>query len=67
MKWLLIVAVSLAGLMVLIVAIGASLPQKHQVSRTIPIHRSAETAWNLIFRSANLASRRQQLPGTAAA
>jgi hypothetical protein len=48
MKWLLIVAVSLAGLMVLIVAIGASLPQKHQVSRTISIHRSGETVWNLI-------------------
>jgi hypothetical protein len=48
MKWLLIVAVSLTGLMILIVVIGACLPQKHQASRTISIHRPAETVWGLI-------------------
>ena len=48
MKWLLIAAISLAGLMILIVVIGASLPLKHQVSRTITIHRPAETVWTLI-------------------
>jgi uncharacterized protein YndB with AHSA1/START domain len=48
MKWLLIVAVSLAGLLMLIVVIGALLPQKHRVSRTIALHQPAETVWNLI-------------------
>src|SRR6476620_6600253 len=35
MKWLLISVISLAGLLLLIVLIGACLPQKHTVSRTI--------------------------------
>ena len=48
MKWLLIVALSLAGLLVLIVVIGALLPQKHRVSRTIVLHQPAETVWILI-------------------
>jgi hypothetical protein len=48
MKWLLIVAVSLAGLMILIVAIGACLPRKHRVSRTISFHHPAEAVWGLI-------------------
>jgi uncharacterized protein YndB with AHSA1/START domain len=48
MKWLLIGAVSLAGLMFLIVMIGACLPQKHTVSRTISIRRPAENVWSLI-------------------
>jgi hypothetical protein len=48
MKWLLIVAVSLAGLMIVIVAIGACLPRKHRVSRTISFHHPAEVVWSLI-------------------
>src|SRR4029077_575492 len=48
MKWLLIVVLSLAGLLILIVAIGALLPQKHHVSRTIALNQPAETVWNLI-------------------
>jgi uncharacterized protein YndB with AHSA1/START domain len=48
MKWLLIAAISLAGLLILIVVIGALLPQKHTVSRTISLHRPAETVWSLI-------------------
>jgi uncharacterized protein YndB with AHSA1/START domain len=48
MKWLLTTGVALAGLMVLIVLIGACLPRKHQVSRTISLHRPAETVWSLI-------------------
>ena len=53
MKWLLIVALSLAGLLVLIVVIGivvigALLTQKHHVSRTIMLHQPAETVWILI-------------------
>ncbi|HEY1937715.1 MAG TPA: SRPBCC family protein [Candidatus Angelobacter sp.] len=48
MKWLLIVLMSLAGILILIVAIGALLPQKHRVSRTISLHRPAEEVWGLI-------------------
>ena len=48
MKWLLITVISLAGLLLLIVLIGACLPQKHTVSRTISLHREAEAVWSLI-------------------
>ena len=48
MKWLLIGAVSLAGVLILIVIIGALLPQKHTVSRSISLHRSADVVWGLI-------------------
>jgi len=48
MKWLLIVVLSLAGLLILIVVIGALLPQKHRASRTISLHHPPEAVWNLI-------------------
>ncbi len=48
MKWLLIGAVSVAGLLILIVIIGALLPQKHTVSRSISLHHSADRVWSLI-------------------
>lgn len=48
MKWLLIVVLSVAGLLILIVVIGALLPQKHKVSRTVSLHHPAETVWALI-------------------
>jgi len=48
MKWLLIVVLSLAGLLIVIVIIGALLPQKHRVTRTITLHQPAEVVWNLI-------------------
>ena len=48
MKWLLIAVLSLAGLLILIVIIGALLPQKHRVTRTITLHQPAEIVWNLI-------------------
>src|ERR1051326_682305 len=48
MKWLLIVVLSLAGLLILSGVIGALLPQKHRVSRTITLHQPAEVVWNLI-------------------
>ena len=48
MKWLLIPVISLAGLFLLIAVIGACLPQKHTVSRTLSLHRPAEAVWNLI-------------------
>ncbi|HXA84578.1 MAG TPA: SRPBCC family protein [Candidatus Dormibacteraeota bacterium] len=48
MKWLLIAAVSLTGLLILIVAIGALLPKKHTVSRNLSLHHPAATVWSLI-------------------
>ncbi len=48
MKWLLIIVLSLAALLVVIVVIGALLPQKHKVSRTVSLPQSAETVWALI-------------------
>jgi hypothetical protein len=48
MKWLLIVVSSLAGLLILIVIIGALLPQKHRVSRTISVPQPPEVVWNLV-------------------
>jgi hypothetical protein len=38
----------LAGILIVIVVIGALLPQKHRVSRTISLHRPAEEVWGLI-------------------
>src|ERR1051326_2565498 len=48
MKWLLIIVLSLAGILILIIVIGALLPQKHHVSRTISLHQPAEVVWNFI-------------------
>jgi hypothetical protein len=48
MKWLLIAALSLAGLLILIVVIGVLLPQKHRVTRTVSLHQSAEKVWATI-------------------
>jgi Polyketide cyclase / dehydrase and lipid transport len=48
MKWLLIVVLSLAGILILIVAIGALLPQQHHVSRTITLQQPVEVVWNEI-------------------
>jgi hypothetical protein len=48
MKWLLVVALTLAGLLILIVVIGALLPKKHLVSRTVSLHHPAEVVWGLI-------------------
>ena len=42
MKWILIAAVSVATLLILIIAIGALLPKKHTVSRTVALHYPAE-------------------------
>jgi hypothetical protein len=48
MKWLLLVALVLAGILVLITVVGALLPKKHSVARTVPLGQPAETVWNLI-------------------
>jgi Polyketide cyclase / dehydrase and lipid transport len=48
MKWLLIIALTIAGLLILIVVTGALLPQKHRVSRAVSLPHTAETVWSLI-------------------
>ena len=48
MKWLLMIALSLAGLLILIIVVGALLPRKHQVARTITLHQPADAVWSLI-------------------
>jgi hypothetical protein len=48
MKWLLIVVLSLAGILIVIVVIGALLPQQHHVSRTITLQQPVEVVWNVI-------------------
>jgi hypothetical protein len=48
MKWLLIIVLLLAGILIAIVVIGALLPQKHHVSRSITLQQPAERVWNLI-------------------
>ena len=48
MKWLLIIAVTLAGLLIVVIVIGALLPKKHKASRTVSLHHPAESVWSLI-------------------
>ncbi|HEU4415675.1 MAG TPA: SRPBCC family protein [Candidatus Angelobacter sp.] len=48
MKWLLIIVLSLVAIVLIIVLIGALLPQKHHVSRTVSLHQRVEVVWNLI-------------------
>ena len=48
MKWLLIVVLSLAGILILIVVIGALLPQEYYVSHTITLQQPVEVVWNVI-------------------
>ncbi len=48
MKWLLFVALALAGILVLIIVIGALLPKKHTVYRTVSLRQPAEAIWTLI-------------------
>jgi hypothetical protein len=48
MKWLLFISLAIAGLLILIIVIGALLPQKHQISRTISLRHPAASVWSLI-------------------
>ncbi len=50
MKWLLFVALALAGILILIIVIGALLPEKHSVSRTLSLRQGSEAVWTLISR-----------------
>jgi uncharacterized protein YndB with AHSA1/START domain len=48
MKWVIIAALSLAGIVLLVILIGALLPQKHVVTRSVSLHQPPETVWKLI-------------------
>jgi hypothetical protein len=48
MKWLARVALCLAGVLLLVILIGALLPRKHVVARSVSLHQPPETVWNLI-------------------
>jgi uncharacterized protein YndB with AHSA1/START domain len=48
MKWLLFISLAIAGLLILVIVIGALLPQKHHISRTVSLHHPAESVWSLI-------------------
>jgi len=48
MKWLLVVVLVLASILILIIVIGALLPKKHTVSRTVSLRQPAEAVWSLI-------------------
>jgi uncharacterized protein YndB with AHSA1/START domain len=48
MKWILIGALVLAGILILVVIVGALLPKQHVASRSITLNAAPETVWNLI-------------------
>jgi hypothetical protein len=48
MKWLIRSVLSLAGIVLLVILIGALLPQKHVVARSVSLHQSPEAVWSLI-------------------
>src|ERR1700743_409678 len=52
-KWLLIALAGIVCLMLLVVVIGALLPQDHHDSRTVTCHQPAEMVWNLISEPPN--------------
>jgi uncharacterized protein YndB with AHSA1/START domain len=47
-KWLLVIAGTLLGIVLLAVGVGALLPREHQVSRRITLRQPAELVWNVI-------------------
>src|SRR5262249_21156353 len=48
MKWILIGALVLVGILIVIVFIGALLPKQHVASRSIVLNASPEMVWSLI-------------------
>src|SRR5262245_1052169 len=48
MKWILIGAFVLAGVLIVVVVIGALLPKQHVASRSITLNASPEAVWSLI-------------------
>ena len=48
MKWILIGALVLAGVLIVVVVIGALLPKQHMASRSIALNASPEAVWSLI-------------------
>jgi hypothetical protein len=48
MKWLVISALALVGILLMVILIGSLLPQKHVVSRSVSVNWPPEAVWNLI-------------------
>jgi uncharacterized protein YndB with AHSA1/START domain len=48
MKWILIGALLLAGVLIVVVVIGALLPKQHVASRSVALNAPPETVWGLI-------------------
>lgn len=48
MKWILIVLAVLAGLVILMVLLGAMIPKGHTVSRTIRLKQTPEAVWRVV-------------------
>jgi len=48
MKWLLIVALVFAGILILVIAVGSMLPRKHTAARTVKLGQPADRAWAVI-------------------
>src|SRR5215831_4791164 len=48
LKWSVIIVVVLVATLLVIVLIGASLPQKHVASRSVKLHRPPEAVWELM-------------------
>lgn len=49
MKWLVISALAMAGILLTVTVIGSLLPRKHVVSRSVSLNRPPEVVWNLII------------------
>jgi len=48
MKWVLMGVLILAGILIVVLVIGALLPKKHVASRSIRVNASPETVWKVI-------------------
>jgi hypothetical protein len=48
MKWVLIGALIVAGILIVVVLIGALLPKQHVASRSIAVNAAPEAVWNVV-------------------
>jgi uncharacterized protein YndB with AHSA1/START domain len=63
MKWMLIILGSLAGLVALILAIGALLPQKHVATQAAEYHKPPQVVWQTITDASKFAQWRPNMAG----
>ena len=48
MKWLLILAGGILGLIVLVAVVGALLPREHRATSTIVLHQTPDSVWKVV-------------------